>query len=84
MLADWGLDGCLEKSLIASAIGWGRPIIVTLLGPFRSWLYPKIFRSRRVKNAIAASASKYVVKMEEKNVIIIAVLEGLIFMWVVN
>jgi len=32
-----GVTRCLTKSLIASANGWGRPIIPTFLGPFRSW-----------------------------------------------
>lgn len=39
-------------SLIASAIGCKIPIMNTLLGPFRFWIYLIIFRSIRVKNAI--------------------------------
>ena len=30
--------------------GWNKPNKKTLLGPFRSWIYSKIFRSNRVKN----------------------------------
>ena len=39
------------KSLTASAIGCKTPIILTLLGPSRYWLYPKIFRSNKVIKA---------------------------------
>lgn len=39
-----------------SANGWGIPAIPTLLGPFRSCMYPRVFRSRRVKKAIASIA----------------------------
>ena len=39
------------KSLTASAIGCKIPITLTLLGPNRYWLYPKIFRSNKVINA---------------------------------
>lgn len=42
------------NSFTASAIGCGRPISLTLFGPFRSCAYPKIFRSNKVKNAMAA------------------------------
>jgi len=38
----------LLKSLIASLKGWRIPIIPTLLGPFRIWIYLKIFRSNKV------------------------------------
>ena len=31
--------------------GWNIPNDIILLGPFRSWIYPKIFRSDKVKNA---------------------------------
>lgn len=47
-----GLCVSLENSLSASDSGWGKPLTDTLLGPFRSWEYPRILRSRRVKNAI--------------------------------
>ena len=33
-----GLFISLVNSFKASAKGWGRPIIPTLLGPFRSWM----------------------------------------------
>lgn len=46
------------NSLRASAKGWGRPNSPTLFGPFRSCAYPRILRSRRVKNAIASIADK--------------------------
>jgi hypothetical protein len=38
----------LLKSLIASLKGCRIPIKPTLLGPFRIWIYPKIFRSKIV------------------------------------
>lgn len=38
----------LLKSFKASLKGWSRPINPTLLGPFRIWIYPKIFRSKIV------------------------------------
>lgn len=44
-------DGCfcsLVRSFKASANGCGTPIILTLFGPLRSWIYPKIFRSSKV------------------------------------
>lgn len=56
MFAKEGNDCSLRKSLRASAIGCGSPIIATLFGPFRLWMYPRTFRSRRVKKAIARSA----------------------------
>ena len=55
-LADVGILLDFVNSFKASAIGWGNPIILTLLGPLRVWEYPKIFRSKRVKNAMAANA----------------------------
>ena len=39
------------NSLIASANGWRIPIIPTLLGPFRIWMYANTFRSSSVKKA---------------------------------
>lgn len=38
----------LVNSLMASANGWGRPINITLFGPFRNWKYPRNFRSINV------------------------------------
>lgn len=38
----------LLNNLSASLMGWRIPNIPTLLGPFRIWIYPKIFRSRIV------------------------------------
>lgn len=38
----------LLKSLIASLKGCRIPISPTLLGPFRIWIYPRIFRSKIV------------------------------------
>jgi len=46
-----GIITSFEKSLIASLNGCNKPIILTLLGPLRIWLYPKIFRSSRVMKA---------------------------------
>lgn len=37
---------------MASAIGWGNPINLGLLGPLRRCLYAKNFRSTNVKKAI--------------------------------
>ena len=51
ILASLGKTSSLEKSLIASLNGWAIPIILTLFGPFRNWLYPKIFRSNKVTKA---------------------------------
>ena len=47
-------SGCvssLRNSLTASEIGCNSPPTLTLLGPFRACLKPRIFRSRRVKKA---------------------------------
>ena len=49
-----GLDISLVNSFRASASGCGIPAILTLLGPLRVCIYPRVLRSRRVKNAIAA------------------------------
>lgn len=46
----------LVRSFSTSAKGWGIPAIPTLLGPFRSCMYPSIFRSSSVKKAIASIA----------------------------
>lgn len=59
------------KSFSASAIGWGIPIILTLLGPFRSWIYPSSLRSSSVKNAIASNAQRKIVIVETINLIYI-------------
>ena len=58
VLAIDGNDCSFTKSFRASARGWGSPVIDTLLGPFRSWMYPRIFRSKRVKKAILSRAIK--------------------------
>lgn len=52
-----GLICSLVKSLIASAIGCGRPINLGLFGPFRSWAYARNFRSTKVKNAIVIKSA---------------------------
>ena len=46
-----GKTNSLENNLIASLKGCINPINLTLLGPLRIWLYPKIFRSKSVTNA---------------------------------
>ena len=46
-----GKTNSLENNLIASLKGCINPIKLTLLGPFRIWLYPKILRSNKVTNA---------------------------------
>lgn len=38
----------LLNNLIASLKGWSNPNIPTLLGPFRIWIYLRIFRSNKV------------------------------------
>lgn len=48
-----GLVGSFMISLIPSAIGCRSPMGPTMLGPFRSCMYPRILRSSRVKNATA-------------------------------
>lgn len=68
-MADEGLFVDLENSLRASEMGWGRPWILTLLGPFRVCEYPKIFRSSSVKKAIAAKARRIVSRVFVVNVI---------------
>lgn len=50
-----GRTGSLIKSLTPSAIGWSNPYGPTTLGPLRSCIYPKTFRSSKVKNATASS-----------------------------
>jgi len=47
----------LENSLIASLKGCRIPPAPTLFGPFRSWLYPKIFRSSNVMKATFKSTA---------------------------
>jgi len=47
----FGKTNSLENNLIASLKGCINPIKLTLLGPFRIWLYPKILRSNKVTNA---------------------------------
>ena len=44
----------MENSLTASANGTVIPIGLGLLGPFRMWIYPRIFRSMKVKKATAS------------------------------
>ena len=46
-----GADENFEKSFKASENGWSRPTGPTLLGPFRSWISPRILRSKSVKKA---------------------------------
>lgn len=66
-----GLFCSFKKSLIASANGTGNPIKMGLFGPFRSWKYPRNFRSIRVKNAIATKANTYDRIVEVSGMIII-------------
>lgn len=47
-LATDGEACSFKKSLRASARGCGSPMRITLLGPLRSWKYPRNLRSRRV------------------------------------
>lgn len=42
------------NNLPPSPAAWIRPANLTLLGPLRSWEYPKIFRSSKVKKDIPA------------------------------
>lgn len=55
----------------ASAKGWGIPMIPTLFGPFRIWMYPRIFRSNKVKKAMANKIKMYVIRENEIEGIII-------------
>jgi len=48
IFAGVGLACSFVNNLMASAKGWGRPISITLFGPFRSWKYPRNFRSIKV------------------------------------
>ena len=68
-LALAGRFGDFVNSFKASAIGCGMPCKLTLLGPLRVCLYPKIFRSRRVKKAILARAKMVVYIVLDMNVI---------------
>lgn len=49
-----GRTGSLIKSFTPSEIGCSRPYGPTMLGPFRSCIYPSTLRSRRVKKATAS------------------------------
>lgn len=42
------------NSLSPSAIGCSRPYGPTTFGPLRNCIYPKIFRSTRVRKAVAS------------------------------
>ena len=66
-----GLFISLVNSFSASAKGWGRPAIPTLLGPLRVWKYPRALRSNKVKKAIAAKSRMYVIKIIRDEEIII-------------
>ena len=48
-----GRTGSLINSFTPSATGWSRPWGPTMLGPLRNCMYPRVFRSRRVRNATA-------------------------------
>lgn len=52
------------NSLIASAKGTGIPMREGLLGPFRSWIYPRAFRSIKVKKAMASRAVTIIMRIE--------------------
>lgn len=49
-----GRTGSLINSLTPSAIGCRRPYGPTILGPLRSCMYPRTFRSISVRNATAS------------------------------
>lgn len=59
-----GRSGSLMKSFIASANGWRMPYGPTILGPLRSCIYPKNFRSTNVRNAMA-------IRIGRRNIIIL-------------
>ena len=63
-LAKVGMGSSFRNSFKASAIGCGMPEREVLLGPLRSWVYLRIFRSSRVKKAIARRAVRQVVREE--------------------
>lgn len=50
-----GRIGSLINSLIPSAIGCRRPYGPTTFGPLRSCIYPRTFRSIKVRKATASS-----------------------------
>jgi hypothetical protein len=62
ILEDLGRFSSFKNNFAASAIGWSSPNTLTLLGPFRRWEYPKIFRSSNVKNAIAINVVIIMIK----------------------
>ena len=53
LLATEGKTVSFVNNFMASAKGTRMP--GGLFGPFRSWIYPRIFRSKRVKNAVASN-----------------------------
>lgn len=61
-----GRRGSLINSFIASANGWRTPYGPTIFGPFRSCMYPKIFRSTSVRNAMAIKIGTRRVKIFNK------------------
>lgn len=48
-----GRRGSLVNNFTASANGCSKPCGPTMFGPLRSCMYPKVFRSTSVRNAIA-------------------------------
>lgn len=56
MFAIDGRDCSFRNSFSASARGCGSPRMATLFGPLRVWMYPRAFRSSKVKKAIARRA----------------------------
>lgn len=57
-----GLIFSLENNFNASAKGWAIPIVNALLGPFRDWLNPKIFRSNNVIKATLINIGIIIIK----------------------
>jgi hypothetical protein len=55
-----GRNGSLVNSFTASAIGWRSPCGPTTLGPLRNCIYPRTFRSIRVRNATASNTGTIV------------------------
>lgn len=65
-----GRRGSLVNSLIASAKGCSRPYGPTILGPFRSCMYPRTLRSTSVRNATARRTGRMSVRMLIINILL--------------
>ena len=61
------------NSFKASASGWGRPIMLTLLGPFRVCMYPSTFRSISVKNPTLRATHSIIIRAFVMVIIVVSI-----------